>query len=113
MVVINGQGVTLGSTVASASLHEMTLVNKVLDQIKVSRNGLGRPKSRPKRLIGDRAYDSDKLRKDLRNLQMELIWPPRKNPMLGRPKVQALSPRWKIEKTFSWISNYRRLIVRY
>jgi len=88
-----------------------------LAQIKVPRNGRGRPKSRPKRLIGDRAYDSDKLRKDLRNRQIELICPHRKN--RKKPKVQdgrklrRYGKRWKIERTFSWISNYRRLVVRY
>jgi len=46
----------------SASLHEVTLVDKVLAQIKMHRNGPGRPKSRPQRLIGDRAYENDILR---------------------------------------------------
>ena len=117
MVVVDGQGIPLGSTIASASPHEVTLVDKVLAQIKVPRNGPGRPKSNPKRLIGDRAYDSDKLRKDLRNRQIELICPHRKN--RKKPKVQdgrklrRYRKRWKIERTFSWISNYRRLVVRY
>ena len=117
MVVVDGQGIPLGSTIASASPHEVTLVDKVLAQIRVPRNGPGRPKSRPKRLIGDRAYDSDKLRKDLRNRQIELICPHRKN--RKKPKVQdgrklrRYGKRWKIERTFSWISNYRRLVVRY
>jgi transposase len=117
MVVVDGQGVPLGSTITSASPHEVTLVDKVLAQIKVPRNGPGRPKSRPKRLIGDRAYDSDNLRKDLRNRHIELICPHRKN--RKKPKVQdgrklrRYRKRWKIERTFSWISNYRRLVVRY
>jgi transposase len=95
----------------------VTLVDKVLAQIKVPINGPGRPKSNPKRLIGDRAYDSDKLRKDLRNRQIALIGPHRKN--RKKPKVQdgrklrRYRKRWKIERTFSWTSNYRRLVVRY
>ena len=117
MVVVDGQGIPLGSTIASASPHEVTLVDKVLAQIKVPRNGPGRPKSRPKRLIGDRAYDSDTLRKDLRDRQIELICPHRKN--RKKPKVQdgrklrRYRKRWKIERTISWLSNYRRLVVRY
>jgi transposase len=117
MVVVDGQGIPLGSTITSASPHEVTLVDKVLAQIKVPRNGPGRPKSRPKRLIGDRAYDSDALRKDLRDRHIELICPHRKN--RKKPKAQdgrklrRYRKRWKIERTFSWISNYRRLVVRY
>ena len=117
MVVVDGKGIPLGSTITSASPHEVTLVDKVLAQIKVPRNGPGRPKSRPKRLIGDRAYDSDALRKKLQDRKIELICPHRKNrkkPKLqdGR-KLRRYKKRWKIERTFSWISNYRRLVVRY
>jgi transposase len=117
MVVVDGKGIPLGSTITSASPHEVTLVDKVLAQIKVPRNGPGRPKSRPKRLIGDRAYDSDALRKKLQDRRIELICPHRKNrkkPKLqdGR-KLRRYKKRWKIERTFSWISNYRRLVVRY
>ena len=51
MVVVDGKGVPLGSTITSASPHEVTLVDGVMAQIKVPRNGPGRPKTRPKRLI--------------------------------------------------------------
>jgi len=117
MVVVDGQGARLGSTITSSSPHEVTLVDKVLAQIKVPRNCPRRPKSNPKRMIGDRAYDSDKLRKDLRNRQIELICPYERNGM--KPKVQdnrklrRYRKRWEIEQTFFGISNYRRLVVLY
>ena len=77
-------------------------------------NGPGRPLSLPKRLIGDRADDSDILRKDLRDRHIELICPHRKKLKVqdGR-KLRRYRKRWKIERTFSWICNYRRLVVRY
>ena len=50
-MVVDGKGVPLGSTITSASPHEVTLVDGVMAQIKVPRNGPGRPKTRPKRLI--------------------------------------------------------------
>ena len=86
-------------------------------QIKVPRNGPGRPKTRPKRLIADRAYDSDPLRKKLKKRQIDLICPHRKNrkkPKLqdGR-KLRRYRKRWIVERTFSWIGNYRRLLVRH
>ena len=55
MVVVDGKGVPLGSTITSASPHEVSLVDGVMAQIKVSHNGPGRPKTRQKRLIADRA----------------------------------------------------------
>ena len=66
MVVVDGQGIPLGSTLASASPAEVTLAEETLETVKVPRKGRGRPKKRPLRLIGDKGYDSDPLRKRLK-----------------------------------------------
>ena len=85
--------------------------------MSVPRNGRGRPKKRPLRLIADKAYDSDPLRKRLKKLKIDLIVPHRSN--RKKPKTQdgrklkRYRKRWKIERTFSWLSNFRRLVVRY
>ena len=86
MVVVDGQGIPLGSFITSASPAEVTLVDQTLGQVKVPRNGPGRPKTRPKRLIGDKGYDSDPLRKKLRYRQIDFICPHRKN--RKKPKTQ-------------------------
>ena len=117
MVVVDGQGVPLGSTLASASPAEVTLAEEALETVKVPRNGRGRPKKRPLRLIGDKGYDSDPLRKRLKELKIDLIVPHRKNrkkPKLqdGR-KLRRYRKRWKVERTFAWLGNYRRLLVRH
>ena len=59
MVVVDGEGIPLGSTLTSASPAEVTLAESTLEAIKVPRRGRGRPKKRPKRLIADRGYDSE------------------------------------------------------
>ncbi len=61
MVVVDGQGVQLGSQLVSASPGEVTLAESTLAQIAVPRGGRGRPQQRPLRVIADRAYDSDPL----------------------------------------------------
>ena len=71
----------------------------------------------PRRLIGDRAYDSDPLDAHLRAAQIELIAPHRSNRKKpatqdGRP-LRRYRKRWKIERLFAWLQNYRRLVVRY
>jgi hypothetical protein len=78
MVVVDGQGITLGSTLASASPAEVTLAEETLEAVKVPRKGRGRPKKRPLRLIGDKGYDSDPLRKRLKVFKIDLIVPHRK-----------------------------------
>jgi transposase len=68
-------------------------------------------------LIADRAYDSDPLRARLLAKGWDLVCPHRrgrKRPATqdGR-KLRRYKRRWKIERTMSWLHNFRRLVVRY
>ena len=74
-------------------------------------------KAKPLRLIADKAYDSDPLREQLLQKQMLLLAPHRK----GRKKVsfndrrwmRRYRKRWKIERLFAWLHNFRRLVIRW
>jgi transposase len=117
MVVVDGQGVPLGSQLVSASPCEVTLAESTLAQISVPRSGPGRPQTRPLRVIADRGYDSDPLRWRLLQRGILLIVPHRQNrskPSLndGR-ELRRYCHRWKVERTFAWLGNFRRLLVRY
>ena len=68
-------------------------------------------------MIGDRAYESDPLDAELRCLGIEMMSlhrRRRKQPKTqdGR-KLRRYKSRWKIERLFTWLANFRRLIVRY
>lgn len=109
MLLVDGHGTPLGTLVASASPAEVTLIEPLLEH-RVRRRSL-------QRLIYDRAADSDPLRERLARRGLELICPHRKN--RRRPKTQDGRPlrryqrRWKIERSISWLFNFRRLVVRY
>ena len=71
----------------------------------------------PERLIGDKAYDSDRLDEQLlQEYGTEMIAPNRANRKVvtqdGRP-LRRYVRRWKIERLFAWLFNFRRLVVRY
>ena len=89
--------------------HEVTLVGATLEASFLE--------ERPEKLIGDRAYGSDPLDPALGEEGVELIAPHRKN--RRKPKTQdgrklrRYKRGWKIERLFAWISNFRRLVVRY
>jgi hypothetical protein len=70
MMVVDGQGIPLGSTLVSASPAEVTFAEETLETVKVPRNGRGRPKKRPLRLIGNKGYDSDPFRKRLKEFKI-------------------------------------------
>ena len=71
----------------------------------------------PERLIGDKAYDSDALDQTLaEEYGIEMISPNRVNRKRktqdGRP-LRRYRRRWKIERVFAWMQNYRRLVTRW
>jgi transposase len=110
MVVVDGAGIPLGSQLGSASPAEVRLAESTLARIRLK-------KSKPLRVIADRAYDSDPLRERLLAKDILLIAPHRK----GRTKpafndgrwLRRYQKRWKVERTFAWLGNFRRLVVRY
>src|ERR1700687_348388 len=118
MVVVDGAGVPLGDHLCSASPAEVRLAETTLAAIRVGRtHRAGRPRQKPVRVIADKAYDSDPLRKRLRQRRIELICPHKKNRV--RPATQdgralrRYRRRWIVERTIGWLGNYRRLVVRY
>ncbi len=70
----------------------------------------------PARLIGDLAYNSDRLDEALRERGIELSAPHRANRRQrtqdGRP-LRRYRRRWKVERLFAWLHNFRRLVVRW
>jgi transposase len=118
MVVVDGQGVPLGNHLHAASPSEVKLVEATLETIRVGRRrGPGRPRQKPRRLIADRGYDSDPLRKQRAARGIELIAPHRKNrrkpPTQDGRALRRDQRRWIVERTFAWLGNYQRLVVRY
>jgi transposase len=117
MVVVDGRGVPVGTQLASAQISEHRLAESTLEQVKVPRSGRGRPRSRLRRVIADRGYDSDPLRLRLKRRGTELIAPYRSNNRHRRfedlRKLRRYRKRWKIERTNAWLQNFRRIQVRY
>ena len=109
MAITDASGLPLAVYTDSASPHEVTLVQATLDQTLT----LGRPR----RIVGDRAYDSDPLDRELAAQGIELIAPHRSNRV--RPKTQdgrqlrRYRRRWKVERFFAWLNKYKRVFTRW
>lgn len=73
--------------------------------------------SQVKRLIVDRGYDSDPLRYRLQERGIDMICPHRRNRKKAKTqdgrKLRRYKRRWKVERTFAWFGNYRRLLLRW
>jgi len=116
MVLVDGEGVPLGVRLESASPNEVTLAEPTLAEVRVPRPK-GRPRQKPERVIADRAYDSDPLRQRLKKRGIELIVPYRENNKHrryeDRRKLRRYKRRWIVERTNSWLGQFRRLLVRH
>ena len=118
MVVVDGEGVPLGKQLYSASPNEVRLAEETLASVRVTRRHRGgRPRQKPRRVIADRAYDSDPLRQRLAARGIELVAPHRGN--RSKPRTQdgralrRYKRRWNVERIIAWLGNFRRLVVRY
>ena len=110
MAVANRDGAPVAIHIESASPHEVTLVTATLAARFTQK--------RPARLIGDKAYDSDRLDRTMADIGIEMIAPHRANRTAdsqtqdGRP-LRRYKRRWKVERLFAWLQNFRRLVTRY
>ena len=109
MAIADRAGLPIALSIASASPHEVKLVEPTLDAAFVDPS--------PERLIGDKAYDSDPLAQRLmEQREIELIAPHRGNRKIrtqdGRP-LRRYKRRWKIERLFAWLQQFRRTVTRY
>ena len=109
MAVADGFGLPLAVYTDSASPHEVRLVERTVCERFTD--------ERPKKMIGDRAYDSDPLDVQLKKLGIEMIAPHKANRQRARTqdgrKLRRYKRRWKIERLFAWLQNFRRIVVRY
>ena len=109
MAISDGHGLPLAVHVASASPHETKLVEPTLERRFLA-------EAAP-RLIGDRAYDSDQLDARIRErFGVQLVAPHndrriRKATQDGRV-LRRYRRRWKIERLFAWLHNFRRVVIR-
>jgi transposase len=72
------------------------------------RGRVGRPRKRPEQLLADRGYDHDKYRRLVSQRGIKPVIAHRQTEHgsgLGRH-------RWVVERSFSWLHNHRRLLVR-
>jgi transposase len=109
MLLVDGRGMPLAVNLHAANHAEVHLIQPLLDEHQLEQYA--------PRLIDDRATDSNKLRDELAADGIRLITPHRR----GRKDIHSshdcrvlkrYQQRWKVERTFAWLGNYRRLVTR-
>lgn len=101
-------GVPLVVQIAPANQHDIqTLLPLVVDMPKVAGKP-GRLKHKPARLMADKAFDCQALRDILNWLGIEPEIPRR-----GESEHGLGRSRWFVERTLSWLHQFRRLRIRW
>lgn len=109
MGIVDRNGLPLAVCTHAANHHEVTLVQLTF--------GFYMIEAKPEKLIGDKAYDSDELDKDLRADGIDMIAPHRTN--RSKPASQdgrtlrRYQRRWLVERFWSWLQWHRRLVTRW
>ena len=117
-MVTDGRGLPLAIEATPGQRHESTQFETLMDAVRIPQP-LGRPRSRPKRVAGDKAYSIDRIRAWLRRHAIGAVIPQRSDQAArhrGRPLAfdrEAYRRRSIIECCVGWLKECRRIATRY
>jgi Transposase DDE domain len=100
-VVVDAQGIPLGSVAAAANRHDSPLLGETLDSVEEILSGL----PEPAKVHLDRAYDSELTRKRLAERDLKGVICQK-----GKPSPLAATNRWVLERTNSWQNAHKKLV---
>lgn len=110
MILVDAKGLPVAIDTAPANRHESHLVQGLF--------GFMLPVESPERIIGDKGFDHDALDDHLAEKGVEMIAAHRRT---RRPEnrtqdgraLRRAARRWTVERTLSWLQNFRRLCIRW
>jgi transposase len=93
---------------AAANRHDGALLLPLVLDLPAVAGKPGRPKRKPDAIVADKAFDDDALRDLLRWLGIKPLIPRR-----GEDSPGLGAARWFVERTISWLHQFRRLRIRW
>ena len=107
-MLTDAAGVPLVVQMVAANQHDGTTMLPLVVNLPAVAGKPGRPKQKPGMAVADKAYDDKALRSILRWLSIEPILPKR-----GEDDHGLGVWRWYVERTISWLHQFRRLRTRW
>ena len=108
-MLTDANGVPIVFTVTGANRHDSTQLLTLVNRVPSIRGKRGAPRYRFDKLVADRAYDCEVDREALRSIGT--------TPYLAGRNTEHGSGlgqwRWVVERTFSWLHQFRRLRIRH
>ena len=108
-LLTDAQGVPLTAILTPANTNDITQLLPLVEGVPPVGGKVGHPQRKPKLVQGDRAYDSNAHRRALADQRIRT--------QLARRYTKHGSglgvTRWVVERTISWLHQFRRLRVRF
>jgi transposase len=108
-LVCDGSGLPLTAAVTAANTGDTTVFQAVLDDVPPIRTPAGQRRRRPGKVHADKGYDSHANRAYLRRRGISA--------RIARRGIESSTRlgryRWRVERSLSWLSCFRRLQVRW
>ena len=108
-VTTDRRGIPLAFLLTGANVHDSAPFEDLLDAVPPVAGKRGRPRRRPGKLHGDKAYDQRRCRDACRRRRIK--------PRIARRGIESSRRlgrhRWVVERTLAWMSRFRRLAIRY
>jgi transposase len=123
--LVDGHGLPLVVLVGAGQAGDAPMFPVLMAHLRVARRGRGRPKVRPERVRGDKAYSSRAIREHLRRRGIVAVIPEpgdqvghrkRRGRAGGRPPAfDAVDYRERnvVERSFNQVKQWRALATRY
>lgn len=108
-LLVDASGLPLAWSLTGSNRNDIEQLLPLVEAVPAVAGRVGRPRRRPQSVVGDRGYDSDRHRRELRERGV--------TPLIARRQTKHGSGlgryRWVVERTFSWLHQMKRLLVRY
>ncbi len=109
----DANGLPMAVTVTAGQRNESIQFEAVMGRVRVPGRA-GRPRTRPRRLAGDKGYSYPRIRRYLRRRGIVAVIPTRKNQARIRGfDKQAYRRRNVVERCIGWLKERRRLATRF
>jgi transposase len=123
--LVDGRGRPLAAVLTPGQAGDNPQLEPLLDAVRVSRRGPGRPRRRPDRIVADKAYSHPSTRHALRRRGIAVTIPQRSDQVLhrqargsagGRPYAfdqEIYKRRNVVERYFNRLKQWRGIATRY
>lgn len=108
-LICDGRGTPLKVITTAGNVNDVTQTLALVDGIPPVAGRSGRPRRRPEALLGDKGYDSNPNREELRKRRILPVISRK-----GAPNIQGMGKlRYVVEQTFALLHHFKRLAVRW